>query len=282
MSSPQVIQLHAQDGGLQSCLTLARVHEDIQIFLKDVLHMTSLTDFYYYVTKESWEKELEIKILEPAVAAKVVKDTDKPLQLSRLRMAWQSADKVMATTDSVASQASQDEPLPENIRQMLDQRWKSRYGEFVLEPALTASSAIIHRLYREWSLGHQSTVFNLQKMKTALAERFVGEKLQLSLGAATLTLGEAAHASTTTVNFRNLSHFYLIHRCLTNAWSYVGNFEKQSFEDPTKKVLAMSYPQTLSYSDQAALSWVVRNDQLTRSRTTSSADPRLVRLCGKP
>ena len=101
--------------------------------------------------------------------------------------------------------------------------------------------------------------------------------MQLSRGAATLTLGEAAQASAATVTFRNLSHFYLIHRCLTNSWSYVGNFEKASFEDTAKKVLVTSYSQPLDYSDfalrnavevqeQAAVGWVIRNDELTRSR----------------
>ena len=68
----------------------------------------------------------------------------------------------MATSESVLTQASQDDPLAESVRQMLDQRWKARYGEFTLERALTASSAIIKRLYRERTLGHQGKELGYQ------------------------------------------------------------------------------------------------------------------------
>ena len=118
----------AKDGGLQSCLTLARAHEDIQTFLRNVLMMASLTDFYDYVAKDGWERELE-----SVVTAKVLKPEEKQLQVSRLQMAWQIGRQAAA---------NQDDPLPESVRQMLDQQWKSRYGDFTLEPALTPSSAI--------------------------------------------------------------------------------------------------------------------------------------------
>ena len=115
------------------------------------------------------------------MAAKIIKDEEKALQLSRLRMAWQSADKVMSTADSVLSQSNQDEPLPESVRQMLDQRWKARYGELVLVPRMVPETPKHHP-----QLGQD--------------EDSVGRAVhggQLSLGAATLTLGEAAQASTT-------------------------------------------------------------------------------------
>ena len=132
-------------GDTAACARRRINHEDLQTFLRYALMMTSLTDFYYHAAKDGWERELESKILDPAVAAKVLKAEEKQLQLSRLHMAWQS------TSDAVVSQGNQDDPLPESVRQMLDQRWKSRYCDFTLEPALTPSSASIHRLYREWS-----------------------------------------------------------------------------------------------------------------------------------
>ena len=267
----QVIQLHAQDGGLASCMSIARVATELTDYITKELKMSNLNDFYFYVSKENWETELDTKILEGAVAvAKAIKEEERPLQLSRLRMAWQSASKVLATAEAVSTPTgATDDPLPESVRQMLDQRWKVRYPEMPLEPALTASSSIVHRLYREWVQNQQATVMNLSRMKTALAERFVGEKLQLSLGGATLTLSEAS-SSQASIAFRNVAHFYLIHRCLTNAWRYVGNFETTSSQDPSKKV-ALSYSdfvmrKAVEAPDQLALAWIIKNDSTTRGR----------------
>ena len=276
MAAPQVIQLHAADGGLTSCWAIARVKVELQNYMRDILQMASLHDFFHFVAASAWEAELDSKIIEGAVTAQIITTAERQLQLARLRMSWQSASKCLdAASAAGSSSTDRDEPLPDSTRQMLEQNWKARYNEVTLEPALTASSSIVHRIYREWRQGAQATVLNLSKMKTALAERFAGEKVQLSLGGATLTLSESTASSS--VSFRSVQHFYLVHRCLTNAWAFIGNFETQSAGDPAKKVLAMGYSQALNYSDfvlrksceappSVALSWITRTDIKTRER----------------
>ncbi|OLP77008.1 hypothetical protein AK812_SmicGene42982 [Symbiodinium microadriaticum] len=271
-----VIQLHAADGGLTSCWAIARVKVELQNYMRDILQMASLHDFFHFVAASAWEAELDSKIIEGAVTAQIITTAERQLQLARLRMSWQSASKCLdAASAAGSSSTDRDEPLPDSTRQMLEQNWKARYNEVTLEPALTASSSIVHRIYREWRQGAQATVLNLSKMKTALAERFAGEKVQLSLGGATLTLSESTASSS--VSFRSVQHFYLVHRCLTNAWAFIGNFETQSAGDPAKKVLAMGYSQALNYSDfvlrksceappSVALSWITRTDIKTRER----------------
>ena len=141
------------------------------------------------------------------------------------------------------------------------------------------ASAIIHRLYREWIQGQPTTVAELQKMRTALAERFQGDKLQIALGDATLTVTD--HSSTgSRRQFRSVSHFYLLHRTyrtLTNCWAYVGSVDVESKNQPGTQVVMMSFQQALGCSDTilrkavdvcegSQLGWPSGNDSLTRSR----------------
>ena len=276
-----LIQTYAADGGLMSCLAIARVKPELITYMKDVLKMETLQDFFFYVAKDAWEAELDSKVVKLAVDSSIITEAMKPIQLARVRMAWQSAAKLQDTAEAVASTAvsSSEDPLPETARQMLDQRWKKRYPEFSLDPALMGASAIIHRLYREWIQGQPSSVVDLQKMRTSLAERFQGDKLQIALGDATLTLTDYA-TTTSRMQFRSMAHFYLMHRTLTNCWAYVGTAEVESKNAPGTQVLLMSYQQALGYSDtvlrksvdvpeSAQLAWVVRNDWLTRSRMTA-------------
>ncbi|CAE7221212.1 aspC [Symbiodinium sp. CCMP2592] len=233
-SAAPIIQTHAADGGLTSCF--ARVKPELVTYMKDVLKMESLQDFFFYVAKDAWEAELDVKVVKPAVdasgSASVITEAMKPIQLARVRMAWQSAAKVQNVAEaSLTSAGSADDPLPETARQLLDQRWKKRYPEFAIDPALMGASAIIH-----------------QKMRTALAERFQGDKLQIVLGDATLTVTDYA-ATTSRVHFRSVSHFYLLHRTLTNCWAYVGTAEVESKNHPGTQVLMMSFQQALGYSD---------------------------------
>ncbi|CAE7280076.1 unnamed protein product, partial [Symbiodinium sp. CCMP2456] len=278
-----LIQTHAADGGLMSCLAIARVKPELVTHMKDVLKMESLQDFFFYVSKEAWEAELDSKVVKLAVEASIITEGMKPIQLARVRMAWQSAAKLQDSASALASSAasSSEDPLPETARQMLEERWKKRYPEFSLDPAIMGASAIIHRLYREWIQGQPSSVVDLQKMRTALAERFQGDKLQIALGDATLTLADYT-TSTSRLHFRSMAHFYLMHRTLTNCWAYVGTAEVESKNSPGSQVLLMSYQQALGYSDtilrksvdvpeSAQLAWVVRNDWLTRSRMTGGA-----------
>ena len=272
-----VIQTHASDGGLASCLAIARVKPELATFMKDVLKMESLQDFFFYVAKDAWEAELDTKVVKPAVEASIITEAMKPIQLVRVRMAWQSTAKLQDAVDSqLSSSTSVDEPLPETARQLLDQRWKKRYPDFSLDPALMGASAIIHRLYREWIQGQPTTVVDLQKMRTALAERFQGDKLQIALGDATLTVTDYASTGSR-VQFRSVSHFYLLHRTLTNCWAYVGSVDVESKNQPGTQVAMMSFQQALGYSDtilrkavdvaeSAQLGWLARNDSLTRSR----------------
>ena len=53
-AAAQVIQLHAQDGGLASCLSIAKVKPELISYMKDVLQMETLQDFIHYVAKDTW------------------------------------------------------------------------------------------------------------------------------------------------------------------------------------------------------------------------------------
>ena len=247
-AAASVIQVGASDGGLSSCLSISRVKSELITHMKDKLSMESLQDFFFYIAKDAWESELEKKVIDPAVTATVITEAMKPIQLARVRLAWQSAHKVLEVADFQPASSSQDEPLPENIRQMPDQKWKSKYPDVQLDPALMGASAIVHRLYREWVQGQVTTVLDLQKMRAALAERFQGDKLQIALGDATLTVTDHCTGGAC-VQFRNVSHFYLLHRTMTNVWSYVGTAEVESKSTPGTKVMAMPYGQALAYSD---------------------------------
>ena len=66
-------------------------------------------------------------------------------------MAWQSADKL--------------------LRMWQRLRWKKRYPEFSLDPALMGASAII--LYREWVQVQPRTVVYLQKMRSHLGTQIL-------------------------------------------------------------------------------------------------------------
>ena len=68
MAAPAVpvIQTHASDGGLASCLAIARVKPELSTFMKDTLRMESLHDFFFYVAKDAWEAELDVKVVKPA------------------------------------------------------------------------------------------------------------------------------------------------------------------------------------------------------------------------
>ena len=127
-----LIQTYAADGGLMSCLAIARVKPDLITYMKDVLKMETLQDFFFYVAKDAWEAELDSKVVKLAVDSSIITEAMKPIQLARVRMAWQSAAKLQDTAEAVASTAasSSEDPLPETARQMLDQRWKKRYPEF--------------------------------------------------------------------------------------------------------------------------------------------------------
>ena len=67
----------------------------------------------HYVAKDTWEAELEAKVMNSAVKDQIITDTMKPIQLARVRMAWKSATKVMEVADSQASSTGgkEDEPL---------------------------------------------------------------------------------------------------------------------------------------------------------------------------
>ena len=87
--------------------------------------MESSQDFFFYVAKDTWESELDVKVVKPAVEASIITEAMKPIQLARvIRMAWQSAAKVQNSADTQASSSSSpDDPLPETARQLLDQRF---------------------------------------------------------------------------------------------------------------------------------------------------------------
>ena len=61
--------------------------------MKDKLAMESLQDFLFCVAKDAWESELDEKVVEPAVAADVIIEAMKPIQLFQVRVAWQSAHR---------------------------------------------------------------------------------------------------------------------------------------------------------------------------------------------
>ena len=79
--------------------------------------METLPDFIQYVAKDTWEAELEAKVLNSAVKDQIIADTMKPIQLARVRMASKSASKVMEVADSQAmgNVGEEDEPLPETL-----------------------------------------------------------------------------------------------------------------------------------------------------------------------
>ena len=263
-----------------SCLAIARVKPELITYMKDVLKMETLQDFFFYMAKDAWEAELDSKVVKLAVDSSIITEAMKPIQLARVRMAWQSAAKLQDTAEAVASTAvsSSEDPLPETARQMLDRGGRSAILSFPSIPRSWGplrSSIVVSRV----DPGQPSSVVDLQKMRTALAERFQGDKLQIALGDATLTLTDYA-TTTSRMQFRSMAHFYLMHRTLTNCWAYVGTAEVESKNAPGTQVLLMSYQQALGYSDtvlrksvdvpeSAQLAWVVRNDWLTRSRMTA-------------
>ena len=134
--------------------------------------------------------ELEARVINSAVKDQIIADTMKPIQLARIRMAWKSATKVMEVADHQASGGGgkEDEPLPETVKQMLDQRWRSKYPGIVLDPALMPSCAIVHRLYREWVQGSNNQGPG-----------------SITIGDATLTVSD--HGSTgVRLQYRSVSH----------------------------------------------------------------------------
>ena len=220
----QVIQLHAQDGGLAFCWGIAQVKPELVTYMPETLKIESLQDLIHYVAKDHQESELESKVVGPAVKDAIISDAMKAIQFARVRMAWKSAHKVMEVADSQATgyTGKDDEVLPETIKQGLDQRWNAACPHFNMDPALTPPSSILHRLYREWVQGMTSQVQDLAKMRTARAERFQGDKVQISLGDATLTVSDHGTAGVRD-HYRSVSHWHLLHRTLTNGGAYVGS-----------------------------------------------------------
>jgi hypothetical protein len=274
---PQVIQLHDPDGGLKSCLTMARVKAELVAFIQDKLGVTSLTDFFYYVTAERWQDELQSSIIKAAAHATVLTESETPIQLSRLRMAWQSANKIMSTTSLTSSAATSDDPLPDSLRALLEQRWRATYPNIELDPTLQPSSALIHRLYNEWQ-NRRASVTQLSKIRTALSTRYATEATKINLGGHTLTVNASSSAEhATDLTFSSVVQYYLVLRCLTYAWAFIGTEEVQSNKDPTKRVLAMPLGMALDYADYVlrksvespaaqSLQWITKNDVLTRGR----------------
>ena len=53
-----VIRLNTPDGGLQACLTLGRVPQQLADYITGVLGIDTLSDLISYVKFDDWEQEV--------------------------------------------------------------------------------------------------------------------------------------------------------------------------------------------------------------------------------
>ena len=88
MSSSR-INIAAEDGGLDSCLTDAKVHDAVKAVLKKI-GVESLSDFVYYVKETTWEVEFEAIRDQAATPLNA-----NGVALSRLRAAWKAGKEAI-------------------------------------------------------------------------------------------------------------------------------------------------------------------------------------------
>ena len=270
-----IVQLSAPDGGLGSALTVGRVPAALRTYLTDTLKLDRLDDLLNFVNKAKWEEELESKLISKAVTAKVILPEDSDLALSRLRSAYDAASRaIRAQSGSMQGVAEDlDKPMSSERISQLDLQWKSAYPGVERLPLLQCSSSLANRIYSQW-MSNQPTVAHLEKIKTALADRFLQEKQKVQIGSAVLTLDQTAEQG---LAVQTVVQLYLLLRCLCDLWAYIGSDDVQSKEDPTKKVKRMPLDVALGYADRVLVrscqcpvlesyEWVRKTDWLTRSR----------------
>ena len=123
MAQVSKVELHADDRGLASCMSVARVHHDWLVALKATHKIETLDDFVYMVERGKWEQS--VKELVDAVPAL----KEDRLILARMRSAYETGYKASESAQSVSSKIEDlDEPLPEAQSEQLQRDWVKADG----------------------------------------------------------------------------------------------------------------------------------------------------------
>ena len=101
-----VIRLNTPDGGLKACLTLGRVPQRLADYMTGVLGIDTLNDMISYVKFDTWEQEVESKIIAPAIVAKAVEPEKQNIALARLRTAWKAGWEAIKSSGARGADAS--------------------------------------------------------------------------------------------------------------------------------------------------------------------------------
>ena len=169
-----MMRLNTPDGGLQACLTLGRVPQQLADYMTGDLGIDALSDLISYVKFDTWEQEVESKIIALAIVAKAVTPEKQNIALARLRTAWKAGWEAIKSSGARGADASSgelDEPLSDDSEKLLQQQWKDAYPEVSVPEDMQGARRIVGRQYREWNAGAPS-IFDIGKIQTALGERF--------------------------------------------------------------------------------------------------------------
>ncbi|CAE7836616.1 unnamed protein product, partial [Symbiodinium necroappetens] len=269
MSQTLRVDLQADDRGLHSCFAASGVKQDWIQAVVSHHRLETLDDFVYMINKGEWESSLAAFVQEVGVIR------DNRLALARFKAAWQAGSAAIAASQQAATRHQQEtdleEPLPEATTQQLQHDFQKAYG-FVVETHLEPSDALRGRVYREFRR-HTMTVIEARKIKSVVAQATPQREESVSLqGGLTLNFHKDS-----VVTLRNAVDYFWSLRILAYAWAWAGNYISKDIDGKDKKMIDLT--SALNYADLALrwcmefgngqLSWIQRNDVLTRGKLAS-------------
>jgi len=269
MSQTLRVDLQADDRGLHSCFVASGVKQEWIQAAVSHHHIETLDDFVYMINKSEWESSLAAFVQEVGAIR------DNRLALARFKAAWQAGSSAIAASQQAATRHQQDtdleDPLPEATTQQLQHDFQKAYG-IVVETHLEPSDALRGRVYREFRR-HTMTVIEARKIKSVVAQATPQREESVSLqGGLTLNFHKDS-----VVTLRTAVDYFWSLRILAYAWAWAGNYVSKDIDGKDKKMIDLT--SAMNYADLALrwcmefgngqLSWIQRNDVLTRGKLAS-------------
>ena len=259
------IDTSASDGGLLSCMKLARVDDAWINSVKATHGIETLDDFV------SWQSSSDSETTLSSMLNAIESLKGKRLILARFKTALELGKPALEAIRAAPSKVDEDldAPVPDSVREQLQLDWKKTYN-LVLEPYTDPSDALKGRVWREFRKG-TATVLLAKQMKSLLCVSTTGRHESISLpGNVRLTFDQEQN-----ISIRSVVDYYYALRTLAIAWAWSGNFLVTCASDNQSRRM-MELSTAIAYADFCLRSamefgkgdteWLTRLDLMTRGR----------------
>jgi len=170
---------------------------------------------------------------------------DDPGQKARLRMAWRSAEAIVAKklkrcAEGLADEAV-DDPLDQGTQSTLEVAHRKAYGWPVLDPTQMGSDNLLGRIHREF-IKLTPTMLALSRVRSLAQSQSGTAPKKKRMGDVTVIIGDEEVASELD---GTLFRFIDLLEVLTNTWAVGGHFDVQYRGENMKYV---TWPQACAYA----------------------------------